>query len=596
MKKRLITALACAGLMSGVLGLAPNGAAADAPGKATLREAFDRLIVLPFDYRDKAFLNGQLTDLLYSDYDIVERNGRVFVPIRLLSTLATNADLGKGSWDAAWQAARPKEVLLSNPNLHKRVQFTVGSKTMLVNGEPVGMDAAPLRVDGRIVLPLRGAAEALDKEIDWLDGLILIGSERIDLTSPDTLAVKDRIKRVLTDPRKPVAYENAPTPLGKFGNAAYYYKTAYRTNGAFETLYRQADGGKAAEVKLPGNPQLHAAKAIDGKLYFVTAVGGASELDAYDFASGQSRTIAAIPQWKPEDGWVTDIRGDGGELRVILHTGDLTMGGETLYKVSGAALTEVADAKSVINYAEDGGYLYMTDFHPMADASGNLVRIDRKTGASSAFGQQGFTYGITRTINDYGIGLGGNASLAIQDGWLYTLGYLENDPKDVAAVYKIKLSDGTQVKLTGAASSFWLVNGRIVYVDGASAGLKSVELGGGDPRTLTARKAQNVRFANGAFYYTEPAANAGAWDPGTLYRYDLAAGREARLSDRPAASYAVGETGVYYVAKGYEPGLYKVGASGRNTRLAADSIAASVLTEAGMTYTLTYKAGVYTVK
>ncbi|MFC4810400.1 stalk domain-containing protein [Paenibacillus sp. GCM10023250] len=596
MKKRLLTALACAGLISGAAGFAPSGASADAPSKAALPEAFDRLIVLPFDYHDKAFLNGQLTDFMYSDYDIVERNGRIYVPIRLMSTLATNADIGKGAWDAVWQAAHPKDVLLSNANLHKRVQFTVGSKTMLVNGEPVVMDAAPLQVDGRVVLPLRSAAEALDKEIDWLDGLILIGTEHVDLTSPRTLEVKDRVKQVLTDPRKPVAYENAPVPLGRFGHAAYYYTTAYRSNGSVETLFRQPDGGKAAEVKLPGNPLLHAAKAIGGKLYFVTANGGAAELAAYNFADGQSRKIAAIPQWKPEDGWVTDIRSDGGELYVILHTGDLTMGGETLYKVSGGALTKVADAKSVIHFTANGGYLYMTDFHPMADASNNLVRIDRKTGASSAFGQPGFTYGISRTINDHGVGFGGDVSMMIQDGYLYTLGYLESDPKDVPAVYKIKLADGTQVKLTGAASSFWLADGRIVYVDGASGGLKSVDPSGGNARTLTARKAENVRFANGGFYYTEGTANGAAQDPGTLYSYDLAAGREVRLSDRPAASYEVGEAGVYYVAKGYEPGLYKVDASGLNRRLVADSIASSALTEAGMTYTLTYKAGVYTAQ
>ncbi|WP_199615089.1 DUF5050 domain-containing protein [Paenibacillus alkalitolerans] len=570
----------------------PSTYAADV-GKKPLNEVFDRMVIVPYDFQGKAFVNGQKSDV-YEGYRMYDRNGRVLVPIRLMGYLA--AQVGTNYWDVSWNQQKPDEVLLTSQALHKTIKFTVNSKTMLVNKQPVALDVPPQQINGRIVLPLRSAALALEKKIDWLDGLILIGDESVDLQHPQTLAIKDKIKKELTDTRKRIDYEKAANPIAKYGNSVYYVKSVYTDREVIEELYRKEDGKKEVKVQVSGKPLLHSAKVIGDELYYVSIVNNISELYAFSFAETKSRKICTITEWKPADGWLDDIMEIDNELYINLHTGDLTMGGETLYKVENGALKKVLSAKSLIKFAKDRDNIYFTDFRFMSGPANNLFLVDNTSGKDTMIGEDSFAYGVSRTFTENGgVSYGVSEALYIKDGYLYTLGYKESDPEDKSSVYKINLADRTQVKLTSPAKDFWMVDNQIYYIDSSSGYLHRVDLDGGNNQVLVERNVLHAQFHGGNVYYTANVSGTSS-NLGQLYRYNIANKQEVKLGGNSINSFYVGEAGVYFISNGYEPGVFKADADGRIVSLMKDNVNNAVLTDAGMVYTLTYKEGVYSGK
>jgi len=588
-------------ICAGLVGAVSTAQAEEAVTKRPLDELFDRTVIVPFDYKGKVFVNGSKVEV-HGDYSIVERSGRVMVPIRLMSTLATYADYSR-TWEANWQPSKPDEVTLTNAALKKTIKFTVNDRTMLVNNEPHEMDVAPQLADGRIVLPLRSAAEALGKQIDWLDGLILLGDEPVHLQHARTAAVKPGIAAQLNDARQAVAYEKEVSPLTKLGDTSYYIKPIYDQDGSrTEKLYAKKDGQRTgAAIELPGTPLLSQGKVIGQELYYISVeegqhvYSGKSALHVYDFVSKQNRKIADT-NWDAMGGWLGDIRYVDESLYIILHTGDLTMGGETLYRVENGALEEMANAKSIINFVKDGQYLYMTDFRYMFDMRNNLSRVDTATGEETVFGQPDYAYAIhSETRDDGGSSHASSKALYVKDGYLYTLGYKETDPKDVSAVYRINLQDQSQVKLTGPANDFWMENGVIYYTDPNDGKLKAVDADGGEVRTVIDKRVLNVQFHNGSIYYTVN-ANHHEYEPGVLYQHIIAWGLNKKRSEQPVTSYDAGDSGIYYVTSGYEPGLYRIGQDGSSARLVKDNVAGVTMTESGMVYTLVYEEGIFSIK
>ncbi len=595
MQKLKATLALCAGIWCSTA-LASMAYAEEAIVKKPLDEVFDQMVIVPYDYQGKAYIHGHKTDV-YGDYEMVQRDGRVLVPIRLMGYLATQVDGYDSMWEAIWEPQHPDDVLLRNHKSNKIIKFTVGSTTMLINNEPHSLDVPPQKINGRIMLPLRSAATALDQKIDWLDGLILIGNDYVHLQHPQTTALKQRIASELTDHRKRVEYEEKGFPLAKAGDTVFYFKSEYTTQDVLETLYKKVGAQKEVKVDLPGQPNLSRAKQIEQTLYYVTAVNGQAELHAYDFTSGTDSQLAVIEQWSPRDGWLADVRVFDNELYIVLHYGDLTMGSETLYKVDRkqGALQRVVYSKSFMTFVKDGEQLYFTGFEFMAGKSNNLGRVNVGTGETASVGQPGFAYGIRRTIMEDGSTRhSGNGSLYVQDGFLYTLGYQESDLQDQSAVYRINLSDQSQVRITPPASEFWLEDGQLIYIDSTDYSLNRVNLHGGDQRVLVNRRVLNATLYNGYLYY-----NASSHDDasvGTLYRYDLKAMQETRLSMHSVASFYAGKAGVYYVSDGYDAGLYRVNANNSQERLVDDLVDTAVLTDSGMVYTLAYEKGIHAVK
>ena len=87
------------------------------------------------------------------------KDSRTFVPVRFLG----NA-LGVSDSNITWDNSARKAVLQGKSKL----ELTIGSKTMLKDGQKSEMDVAPLIADpGRTLLPARYVAEGLGFKVDW---------------------------------------------------------------------------------------------------------------------------------------------------------------------------------------------------------------------------------------------------------------------------------------------------------------------------------------------------------------------------------------------------------------------------------------------
>ncbi|MDR0269085.1 DUF5050 domain-containing protein [Paenibacillus sp.] len=566
--------------------------AAEGTTPKPLSQVFDQMVIFPQNFQGKAFINGQMSDL-YGDYKIIQREGRVYVPIRLMSTLANWSEQGKGTWDAIWQPKNPDDVMLLNSQLKKTIKLKVNSTTMSINNEPREMDAAPQKIDGQIMLPLKSTAEALGKNIQWSDGLLLMGNQPVNLQDAQSAALKNRIKTQLADPRKPLDLSSSIAPLTRYGNAIYYIKSTYTSNDTIEQIFKKTDGQKEVQIKLPGKPQMTSLQVQGGKLYYATYINNEAELHALDLSNQKTEKICLLEPMKESNLLLGSVQSIDNELYVTLHNGELILGWVGLYKVDQGVLKSIASSKSFAGYIKSGNYLYKTNFNFMIDMAGNLGRVDLKTGESKAIGQPDFAYGVVRHQDSQGgVSIGGNGAMYVKDGYLYILGYKEADQSDQSAVYKINPTDSAQTKLTPSADSFWLIGSQIYYIDAESGYLGKTDINGAKPEIVVPRKMLNIQFVNGSFYYTSNETGTQS-NPGDLYQYNPVAGKEFKRNDKMVNSFYVGKAGLYYISNSDEPGLYKVDAKGSNVRLVNDRIRDALLTDEGMVYKLIYVDGIY---
>ena len=83
-------------------------------------------------------------------------NGRAMVPMReLFEKLGATVD-----WNGDTQTVSAKRGAQS-------VNLSIGSDTAVVNGKNTSLDAAPYIRDGRTMIPLRLASEALGINVGW---------------------------------------------------------------------------------------------------------------------------------------------------------------------------------------------------------------------------------------------------------------------------------------------------------------------------------------------------------------------------------------------------------------------------------------------
>lgn len=103
-------------------------------------------------------LNGIIVNdhIVFSDVAPYIKNSRTYVPIRFIAE-----ELG---FDVKWDAKTKKVTMSYGKSI---VELTIGSKTMLVNGKKVKLDAPAEIKDQRTFVPLRAIAEAFGKKVEY---------------------------------------------------------------------------------------------------------------------------------------------------------------------------------------------------------------------------------------------------------------------------------------------------------------------------------------------------------------------------------------------------------------------------------------------
>lgn len=164
-----------------------------------------------------ALINGVPQRIDNDDTNVVpfvNSDERTMVPIRFIAE-AFNAEVG---WD---EVAQQVSIVKDG----KEILMTIGSNEYTVNGEKKQMDTAAVIENERTLVPLRAVSEALELEVYWNDGLIVVSDLAVDMTDEAALAEKNAITSAPVPEREvPVAINTGekfyPNQLDVFGVTA----------------------------------------------------------------------------------------------------------------------------------------------------------------------------------------------------------------------------------------------------------------------------------------------------------------------------------------------------------------------------------------
>lgn len=117
----------------------------------------DYLHQVIFTIGKNIYSSGQKTQVM--DAAPFLENGRVFVPIRYLSTA-----LGVPVDRVAWSSSASTVTLIKSDTM---VRFALGGNIFYINDRPVTMDSVPVLRGGRVYLPARYLSEALGYRVTW---------------------------------------------------------------------------------------------------------------------------------------------------------------------------------------------------------------------------------------------------------------------------------------------------------------------------------------------------------------------------------------------------------------------------------------------
>lgn len=124
---------------------------------------------------NKAFVNDveKQIDEQNNDVAVFVENDRSYVPVRFISE--------NYGGDVEWIA----ETQTVNITFEDRtISLTIGKPEIMINGEVIKLDVAPIVRNDRTFLPLRACTEAIGKEVFYSDGLILISDVK-DILDPN---------------------------------------------------------------------------------------------------------------------------------------------------------------------------------------------------------------------------------------------------------------------------------------------------------------------------------------------------------------------------------------------------------------------------
>ena len=111
----------------------------------------------------KVILNGKQLEF---DVEPMLINSRTMVPMRKVFE-----DVGaKVEWDEATQTVTATRLVSDNYGIDEtKVQLTIGSNKIRINGVEKEMDIAPVVINDRTLVPVRFISEALGAIVEWVD-------------------------------------------------------------------------------------------------------------------------------------------------------------------------------------------------------------------------------------------------------------------------------------------------------------------------------------------------------------------------------------------------------------------------------------------
>ena len=108
-------------------------------------------------------INGEIVRISFGDQQPIIVDGRTLVPLRVVMEA-----LG---FEVGWEPTQNR-INLKKPEFD--ISLTIGSKTMIVNGNNVSLDVSAQLINNRTMVPLRAISEATRMEVRWDDESLIV--------------------------------------------------------------------------------------------------------------------------------------------------------------------------------------------------------------------------------------------------------------------------------------------------------------------------------------------------------------------------------------------------------------------------------------
>lgn len=165
--------------------------------------------VIDFGSTTKNLLNGNVLGNVVS-FSMASQNSNLStahvgeLSISSNGLVKIEGSLGNKNKENNWQMTRKIPDYASNSN-QKVMIFQIGNSKMLINGVLTDLDASPLPLNGRIILPIRAIVEEMGGEVSWNEResqiLIVVKNTTIKMwLNKNIIEVDGRLKNIDVSP------------------------------------------------------------------------------------------------------------------------------------------------------------------------------------------------------------------------------------------------------------------------------------------------------------------------------------------------------------------------------------------------------------
>lgn len=563
----------------------------------------DEVSIVPMNYQNKIFTNKEYVDLGHRAYKVNNEGNTVYLPLRLVAKFIENDE---ELWNVKWDKSKPDEVVLECMYMNtfgsarwyngksQIIKLKVGSqafeKTFVdADGtktkESGELSQAPKKFNGNVNLPLRAIGEVIGRQVQYKDGLVLVSDKGIQIEGDEDAKALQIIKKNLGASKEDRDNYVGMDASVNFNGINYYEVTKYdeKNESHTITIYSQKDQGKPQVIKTIKNTN-GCEGIVDYAFYYIVEKGKGRVLEKFDLTTMQAQVVWQIPN-NVDMSWISKFIPMGDTLYIATHKGDLTMGGETLYKIENGKSSELISCHQFGGLEISGDMIYYTSLENIIEFY-NIGAYNQKTKKAVPIGTEGYAYDLEVDVSpseEVGIGSYGiQGNIHINNDKLYILAYKVGS-NEKQAVCSIDLNTNEQKKLTTPATHFWMNNNHIYYIEEATGFVKVVDLDGNGEKILVNVPVHNVELKNNCLYYTKKGTNSLIGEG--LYIYGLTTGQTTTVSEKPIKQFKVSGKRIGYEVAGYAPSIYKW-MDGKNTMLVEGIIRSIDIGEGSIGYRL----------
>lgn len=426
-----------------------------------------------------------------------------------------------------------------------KITFTLGKTQALRDGQQMTLSHPPLKIKGRVYLPLSAIEPLFAYSSICMDTLLLIGNHESSILSKLDLSAFNKVTSFLSTPPQKRPERNTHFAFKQVDEKTLLYSTQDEDHSH---LWLKKGNQPAKEIKMPESAKswssLH---LLDQKsLYYLAFSGKDVYLFAFDTASEKHLPLANLSKLlnlmpsKTVDIALTGITSientQGKEILLSLHSDEVTLGDERLFKLKNKKLILLAQSKDLQSFKHFSNGLVLIEKKSSFDDLNSLVIMKDDLAQPIIIEDSKWSFH--------------EVFLESEECYVTATPY-PNTTHEKPSLFKLDLNTGEKSQLTPSQDGFWPLD-KIYYLDDRTRYLKSVAFNGKSENTLIKAPIQEIKIQNNQCYYTLADGTSG------VYKFDLNKRTNFKVLDAKIHQLFITKDMIGGLSKGFDPGFFFV--------------------------------------